>query len=297
MAAQLVAALYHFAPLADIATLQVRLLELCRRERVKGTLLLAHEGINGTIAGPEDGIRRVLAHLRALPGLEALEHKESRAATAPFHRLKVRCKREIVTMGVADIDPVHRVGRYVDAQDWNALIREPDVVLVDVRNDYEVAIGSFDSAIDPGTATFSTFPDWVREQSAPGGVLAGRPRVAMFCTGGIRCEKSTAYLRALGFDDVYHLRGGILKYLETVAPQDSLWHGECFVFDERVAVGHGLQQGSHELCHACGWPIDADDKASAQYEPGISCPHCHDRLDAQRRARLAARHQARQARA
>ncbi len=285
----LVAALYHFASLPDPAALREPLLSLCQRHGVKGTLLLAHEGINGTIAGPEPGLRAVLDHLRALPGLGGLEHKESRTARMPFYRMKVKLKREIVTLGVPGLDPAAMAGRYVDAQAWNALIAEPDVVTVDVRNDYEVAIGSFTGAVNPRTTTFSAFPQWVQEQSRPGGALAGKPRVAMFCTGGIRCEKSTAYLRTQGFDEVYHLRGGILKYLETVPQEQSRWQGECFVFDERVAVGHGLAQGSHRLCRACRWPVSDSDRASALYEEGICCPHCHDTLTAQRRARLAER--------
>lgn len=282
----LVAALYHFVSLPDHADMQEPLLALCLAHDVTGTLLLAHEGINGTIAGPAAGIHAVLDHLRADARLAALEHKESWSEQRPFHRMKVKLKREIVTMGVTDIDPLTMAGQYVEAEDWNALIAQPDVVVVDVRNDYEVAIGTFASAVNPETARFADFPEWVRVQSQPGGVLANAPRVAMFCTGGIRCEKSTAYLKSQGFDQVYHLRGGILKYLETVAPEDSMWQGECFVFDERVAVGHGLQRGEYSLCRSCRMPLGREDRRSPLFEAGVSCHHCHEDLDDERRARL-----------
>ncbi|MCB2000862.1 MAG: rhodanese-related sulfurtransferase, partial [Rhodoferax sp.] len=258
-----------------------------------GTLLLAAEGINGTIAGLPQGVRAVLQWLRSDARMADLEHKESWADTPPFHRMKVRLKAEIVTMHVPGLRPAAMAGRYVPPQAWNALIRQPDVVVVDTRNDYEVAVGSFDGAVDPGTRSFSELPQWVEQQSRPGGLLAERdgkkPRVAMFCTGGIRCEKSTALLRMRGFDEVYHLQGGILKYLETVKPEDSLWQGQCFVFDERVSVGHGLAQGELQLCRSCRRPLDADAMASPLFEEGVSCPHCHDTLDAARRQALAER--------
>lgn len=262
---------------------------LCDSHGIKGTLLLAREGINGTIAGEPMALRTVLAQLRADPRLADLEHKESNAIEMPFYRLKVKLKREIVTMGVPDMDPVRMAGTYVPPQDWNALIDDPEVVVVDVRNDYEVGIGSFDSAIDPHTAHFSDFPEWVRVQSEQGGVLHGKPRVAMFCTGGIRCEKSTSYLRSQGFDEVYHLQGGILKYLETVPEGQSRWHGECFVFDERVAVRHGLEAGEHTSCRACRMPLSIEDRASTLYIEGVSCPHCHAQHSEDKRQRLAER--------
>ena len=278
-----VAALYGFTPFEDPAALQGPLEALCRARRVKGTLLLAREGINGTIAGPDAGIADVLAHIRALPGCAELDVKLSQASAMPFHRLKVRLKREIVTMGVPDIDPRASVGTYVDAQDWNALIADPDTIVIDTRNDYEVAIGTFAGAIDPGTATFRDFPGWFRAHRDE---LLGQgkaPRIAMFCTGGIRCEKSTAFLRQEGIEEVYHLKGGILKYLETVPEEQSLWQGECFVFDERVAVGHGLREGTHTLCRSCRRPLGEADRASPRYEEGVSCAACYDeKTDAQR---------------
>src|SRR5690625_24412 len=286
MNAYLIAALYQFVSLPDFKDLREPLLAVCERNKVTGTLLLAREGINGTIAGPEDGIRAVLDYLRSDPRMAGLEHKESWAQRQPFYRMKVKLKREIVTMGVPDIDPETMAGEYIEPADWNQLISDPDVVVVDVRNDYEVAVGTFRSAINPRTDSFSEFPDWVREQTQPGGVLAGKSKVAMFCTGGIRCEKSTAYLKSRGFDQVYHLQGGILKYLEEMPADRSLWEGECFVFDERVSVKHGLDVGSYELCRACRMPVSPQDKQSPQFEQGISCPHCHDSLTPEKRERL-----------
>lgn len=278
-----VAALYHFARFDAPQDLRAPLLALCRRLGVKGTLLLAREGINGTIAGSEAAIAEVVDHVRALPGCAAIEVKYSPAPAMPFHRMKVRLKREIVTMGQPDIDPLTGVGHYVAAEDWNALISNPDTIVIDTRNDYEVAVGTFAGAIDPRTSSFREFPDWFRAERER---LLGQgkaPRVAMFCTGGIRCEKSTAFLKAEGVEDVYHLQGGILKYLEVVPPELSMWQGECFVFDERVTVGHGLAQGSYGLCRACRRPVSAADQASPLFEEGVSCLACHgERTDAQR---------------
>lgn len=275
MATILTAALYHFATLPDCAALRAPLQALCDAQGVRGLLLLAPEGINGTIAGSEDGVRAVLAHLRGDPRLAALRHKEAWGERMPFYRMRVRLKREIVTLGVPGLDPARHAGTYVKPRDWNALIDDPNVVVVDVRNDYEVGIGSFERAINPHTRQFADFPAWVERESQPGGVLAGQPRVAMFCTGGIRCEKSTALLKARGFAEVYHLEGGILQYLEDVAPQDSRWHGDCFVFDERVSVGHGLAPGHHSLCRACRMPLGEAERASPHYVAGVSCPYCH----------------------
>lgn len=282
----LTAALYKFVDLPDFRAMRAPLLECCNHHGVKGTLLLAEEGINGTIAGSPAGVEAVLDHLRRDPRLADLEHKSSWADGAPFQRMKLRLKREIVTLGVAGVSPVHMAGRYVKPQDWNRLIADPGVVVVDCRNDYEVAIGSFDGAINPHTRSFSELPEWVRRESAPGGLLADRPRVAMFCTGGIRCEKSTAFMRMQGFDEVYHLEGGILKYLETVPAGESSWQGECFVFDERVSVGHGLVPGDHRLCLACGHPTGPDEQASPEFEDGVSCPHCHPHTNEERRDKL-----------
>ena len=277
-----VAALYQFARFNDPAALRAPLLELCRSVGVKGSLLLAPEGINGTIAGPDEGIAAVIAHIRALPGCADLEWKESSAESMPFGRMKVRLKREIVTMGQPEVDPLAAVGRYVEPAAWNALISAPDVAVIDTRNDYEVAIGTFEGAVDPGIATFRDFPAWWEANRAR---FEGK-RIAMFCTGGIRCEKSTSYLIGQGAAEVFHLRGGILKYLEEVPPEDSLWHGECFVFDQRVALGHGLEQGSHAMCHACRRPVSRADRASASFEEGVSCPHCLGEFSDDDRARF-----------
>ncbi|MBB3356631.1 MULTISPECIES: rhodanese-related sulfurtransferase [unclassified Novosphingobium] len=270
-----VAALYQFAPFADPAALRAPLLQLCDEQGVKGTLLLAGEGINGTIAGSAAGIAAVVAHVRSLPHCAGLDVKYSTAATMPFARMKVRLKREIVTMGVDGIDPLASVGTYIDPHDWNALISDPDTIVIDTRNDYEVAVGTFAGAIDPQTRSFREFPAWFRQQRD---ALLGegrQPRVAMFCTGGIRCEKSTAFLKGEGVDAVYHLKGGILNYLEQVPETESRWQGECFVFDERVAIGHGLKPGSHVLCGPCGRPVDAAGQQSPLYRAGVSCPACH----------------------
>ena len=282
----LTAAFYRFAVLDDIEQLRPQLLAQCQAQQVKGNVLLAHEGINGTIAGPEAGVRAVLAWLRADPRLAALVHKEAWATEDPFYRMKVSLKREIVTLGVPDVHAATEAGTYVSPQDWNQLIDDPDVAVVDVRNDYEVAIGSFQGAIDPHTRSFSEFPQWVERNEA---LLRGKSKVAMFCTGGIRCEKSTAYLRQLGFDEVYHLEGGILKYLETVDAKDSRWQGDCFVFDERVSVGHGLQPGDHQLCRSCRRPLDATDRASPLFVEGVSCAHCHGSTTAAQKSAYAER--------
>ena len=282
----LTAAFYRFVVLDDTEQLRPQLLAQCQAQQVKGNVLLAHEGINGTIAGPEAGVRAVLAWLRADPRLAALVHKEAWATEDPFYRMKVSLKREIVTLGVPDVHAATEAGTYVSPQDWNQLIDDPDVAVVDVRNDYEVAIGSFQGAIDPHTRSFSEFPQWVERNEA---LLRGKSKVAMFCTGGIRCEKSTAYLRQLGFENVYHLEGGILKYLETVDAKDSRWQGDCFVFDERVSVGHGLQPGDHQLCRSCRRPLDAADRASPLFVEGVSCAHCHGSTTAAQKSAYAER--------
>jgi UPF0176 protein len=256
-AALTVAALYRFARFDDPAALRAPLLEACEAAAIKGTLLLAREGVNGTIAGSAEGIARVLDHIRALPGCADLDVKYSSAETMPFGRLKVRLKREIVTMGEPDIDPLASVGTYVAPHDWNALISDPETIVIDTRNDYEVAIGTFAGAINPQTRSFREFPAWFRAERER---LLGKgkaPKVAMFCTGGIRCEKSTAFLKSEGVEEVYHLKGGILRYLEDVPAEQSLWQGECFVFDERVALGHGLTTSEHTLCKSCGRAVPA----------------------------------------
>ena len=277
------AALYKFARLDDCEAVRGALAPLCRSAGVKGTLLLAPEGVNGTIAGCDEAIDRVLAFIRELPGFADLDVKYSAAETMPFYRMKVRVKREIVTMGEPKADPLAGTGHYVSPQDWNALISDPDTILIDTRNDYEVAIGSFAGAIDPKTRSFRDFPAWFRAERDRLLESGGPKKVAMFCTGGIRCEKSTALLKAEGIEQVYHLHGGILKYLETIPADQSLWQGECFVFDERVAVGHGLETGTHELCRACRRPVSPQDRASPLYVAGASCPACHaQRTEAQR---------------
>lgn len=285
----LTAALYQFVSLPDFADLRDPLQACCEANQVQGTLLLAHEGINGTIAGPEAGVRAVLAHLRADPRLAALPHKESWSDKPPFSRMKVKLKQEIVTLRVPGLDPTRTVGQYVKPQDWNALLADPDVLLIDTRNDYEVAIGTFAGAVDPRIKKFTDLPAWLDAQPQLQGEAGKKTKVAMFCTGGIRCEKSTALLKMRGFDEVYHLEGGILKYLEEVPPEHSTWQGDCFVFDERVSVGHGLQPGPHELCRSCRWPLSEADKASPHYVKGVSCAHCHDQRTPEQKAHLAER--------
>ena len=285
-----IAALYQFARFDDPKALRAPLLALCEENGVRGTLLLAREGINGTIAGTDTGVEAVLDHIRTLPGCNAIEVKESRAEGLPFHRTKVRLKKEIVTMGQPDLDPLAGVGTYVAPEDWNALISDPDTILIDTRNDYEVQIGSFEGAIDPQTTSFREFPEWFRAKRAELEAEGRSPKIAMFCTGGIRCEKSTAFARAEGVEDVFHLKGGILNYLEHVPEDESLWRGECFVFDERVSVGHGLAPGDHGLCRACRRPLDHDDMAHAHYVEGVSCPRCYPERSDEQRARYAERH-------
>ncbi|MDE0851282.1 rhodanese-related sulfurtransferase [Yoonia sp.] len=268
----IVAALYHFTRFPDPALLRGPLLDCCQNHKIGGTLLLAHEGVNGTIAGTRVGIDAVLDHLRALPGCITLEHKESLSETPPFNRMKVRLKREIVTMGQPDVDPIAGTGHYVAPSDWNALITSPDVAVIDTRNDYEVGIGTFNRAIDPETKSFGEFPAWWEANKD----RFHNKKIAMFCTGGIRCEKSTNYLIGQGVEDVYHLKGGILKYLEEVPQEDSTWDGECFVFDARVSVGHGLKEGAHLLCYACRRPILPADHEHQAFEEGVSCHQCVD---------------------
>ncbi len=280
-----VSALYHFVRLENFESLKPALLQCLLDHEVKGTLLLANEGINGTIAGTREGIDAVMAHLRKDERLAGVKTKESYTDELPFYRSKVKLKKEIVTMGVEGIDPNHVVGTYVKPKDWNDLIRDPDVVVVDTRNDYEYQIGTFENAINPNTETFREFPEYVANNLDP----KKHKKVAMFCTGGIRCEKSTAYLKEQGFEDVYHLEGGILKYLEEVPTNETKWQGECFVFDNRVAVNHDLEKGSYDQCYACRYPITEADKASEQYQKGVSCPHCFDQTTAEQRAQFAER--------
>lgn len=283
----IVAALYKFTPMQDRPALQQRLKQICTEQSVYGTLLLADEGINGTICAPsQENMDVILSTLRALPGLEDLEVKFSTASLRPFRRMKVRLKKEIVTFRQPQADPTKLVGTYVEPEDWNALISDPDVIVLDTRNDYEVEIGTFKNAIDPKTKEFTQFPDFVKKNLNP----EKNKKVAMFCTGGIRCEKASSYMLAEGFQEVYHLKGGILKYLETVPEEKSLWDGECYVFDHRVSVGHGLKEGHYDYCFGCGFPIDEQDKSDPAYEEGISCKRCINDLTPEKRQALADRH-------
>ena len=271
----LTAAFYLFVELPDCAALQAPLLARCEALQIKGLILLAHEGINGTVTGAPDNIAALLEFLRADPRLQALEHKASWSDKPPFRRMRVRVKREIVTLGVPGINPAKQAGTYVKPQHWNALISRPDVVVVDTRNTYEVELGTFQGAKNPQITSFAELPGWVNDAPSMQPDNGKRPVVAMFCTGGIRCEKSTALLRQQGFTEVYHLQGGILKYLEVVPPEDSLWQGECFVFDERVSVGHGLQAGPHQLCRCCRQPLPEGALDAPEFELGVSCPRCY----------------------
>jgi UPF0176 protein len=280
-----VCALYKFVKLHDYPNIRQPLLKVMNDNAIVGTLLLAHEGINGTVAGSREAIDTLLDWLNQDPRFNPIEFKESVTDICPFKRTKVKLKKEIVTMGVENIDPTQVVGTYVDPKQWNQLISDPEVLLIDTRNDYEVQVGTFKNAVNPHTETFREFPEYVKQHLDP----RKHKKVAMFCTGGIRCEKSTAYLKEQGFEEVYHLKGGILKYLEEVPKEQSLWQGECFVFDDRVTVNHDLQRGGYDQCHACRLPITEADKQSELYEPGVSCPHCFDKTTPEQKERYAQR--------
>lgn len=285
----LTAALYKFVSLPDFKDLQAPILAACLKNNINGTLLLAEEGINGTVAGLPQDIHHLLQFLRTDPifnnRFADLEHKESYAPKHPFYRMKVKLKKEIVTLGVPGVSPTNKVGTYVKPEDWNTLISDPEVILIDTRNDYEVDIGTFKGAIDPETTTFREFPDYVAKHFDK----TKHKKVAMFCTGGIRCEKASSYMLDQGFEEVYHLQGGILKYLETVPEAESMWQGECFVFDQRVAVKHNLEVGEFDQCYACRHPLSPAEMQSPQYTAGISCPYCYDKISADKRARLTER--------
>jgi UPF0176 protein len=278
----IVAALYKFVHLPDFRELRLPLLEQCRKNSIKGTFLLAEEGINGTIAGSRNEIDTVLNYLRSDARLSNIEHKESQNDHMPFYRMKVKQKKEIVTMGRPDIDPRQKSGKRASTKEWNALLVDPEVLIIDTRNQYEYEIGTFRNAISPNTSTFSDFPEYAGKKLDPD----KHKKIAMFCTGGIRCEKATSYLLKQGFNEVYHLNGGILKYLEEVKPEENLWQGECFVFDGRVAVNKNLEKGTHEMCYSCRMPVSTEDRRSPEYEQGISCPRCLDTLTAEKRASL-----------
>ena len=273
----LTTAMYHFVSIPRFECLREPLLSFCLSKEIKGTLLLADEGINGTLAGSEKSILALLHYLKNDPIFEGnfknLAHTESWSDKHPFYRMKVKLKKEIVTLGVPGVSPTKLVGTYVKPQDWNSIISDPEVILIDTRNDYEYAIGTFKNAVNPKTNTFREFPEYVKTYFDP----KKYKKVAMFCTGGIRCEKASSYMMSEGFDEVFHLEGGILKYLEEVKPEESLWQGECFVFDQRVAIKHGLEVGNYDQCYACRYPLSAEDMQSDKYTPGISCPHCFNK--------------------
>ena len=280
-----VAALYHFTSLLDYKNLKSPLSDMCELLEIKGTILLASEGINGTVAGTDIAVIQLIEYLRNDKRLKNLEYKLSKSREMPFYRMKVRLKKEIVTMGVAGVDPNRVVGTYVEPKNWNNLINDPDVILIDTRNDYEVEIGSFKGAINPDTSNFREFPAWVQDNREK----LENKKIAMFCTGGIRCEKASSYMKENGFNDVYHLKGGILKYLETQPQKGSLWKGDCFVFDQRVAVKHALKESDYDQCFACRYPITIEDKNSPKYTKGISCPKCHDSLTKEKQESFAER--------
>ncbi|MEE9190022.1 MAG: rhodanese-related sulfurtransferase [Candidatus Neomarinimicrobiota bacterium] len=265
-----VAAMYKFVHLPDFRVLREKLVQVCEKQSLKGTLLLAEEGINGTVAGGREGIDNLLCFLKQDSRFSDLEHKESFVSQMPFYRMKVRLKKEIVTMGIPDTDPNQLNGAKVDYKEWNELISDPDVLVIDTRNEYECEIGTFKNAISPNTKTFREFPEFVNNELGSD----KNKKIAMFCTGGIRCEKATNYLLKQGYEDVYHLNGGILKYLEEVKQEENLWQGDCFVFDGRVAVDKNLEQGNYEQCFACRMPLSKEELQSEEYEKGISCPNC-----------------------
>ena len=287
---EVVAAFYHFTALQDIAAIKPVLEQVCRNAGICGTILLAREGINGTVSASQSGIQKLFSWFARQDAFSAIQAKFSFAEKPAFHRMKVRLKKEIVTMGEPDIDPRGCVGTYVKPQDWNALIADPDTLVIDTRNDYEVAIGSFAGAVNPKTTAFREFPGWVKDHLDVLPDNQKPKKIAMFCTGGIRCEKATSYLVDKGYDNVFHLEGGILKYLETMPADDSTWQGDCFVFDQRVSVKHGLAPGDYDMCHACRMPLTADEMQLPQYEPGVSCPKCHGTRETNELERFRERH-------
>lgn len=281
-----VVALYHFVHFPEPKLVRDPLFNFCASHNIKGTILLAHEGINGTVAGSAEAISALSKYLNNIDGCDGMEIKYSSALEPPFRRLKVKIKPEIVTMGVDGINPSQHAGRYVDPSEWNDLISDPDTLVIDTRNDYEIAIGSFKGAISPNTTNFREFPQWLEQQKIEWEKQGKSPKLAMFCTGGIRCEKSTAFAKKIGLNEVYHLKGGILRYLENVPSDDSLWEGDCFVFDDRVAVSHGLTLTDYQLCHACRMPLTPEEKDHVDYRAGVSCPHCINQISDDRRRRF-----------
>lgn len=286
-----VSAFYKFADFPDYAEHRDPLLKRAETLGLRGSVLLASEGINGTLAGEPDALNAFLEDLRADPRFAEMELKHSFAATPPFRRIKVRLKKEIVTLGEPSVDPKSAVGQYVEPSEWNALIGDPGIALVDTRNAYETEVGMFEGAIDPGTDDFREFPAYVARELDP----EKHPKVAMYCTGGIRCEKATNLLLQRGFKEVYHLKGGILNYLEKVPAEESLWRGECFVFDRRVTVDHSLRPGQYTLCDGCDRPLTPEDRASPLYREGVHCAACRDQLTPEKQARLEERQRQRSA--
>jgi UPF0176 protein len=281
-----VAAFYRFVALNDLPKLQAALKRVCEDNDICGTILIAPEGVNGTIAGVGAKLDAIIDALDAQTGIKSGELKYSTSTGKPFLRMKVRIKKEIITMAAPEANPTIKVGAYVEPEDWNALLADPDVTVIDTRNDYETAVGIFKGAIDPGIQKFTDFKTFVAEKMDP----AKQKKIAMFCTGGIRCEKASSYMLAHGFEEVYHLKGGILKYLETIPADQSQWDGECFVFDRRVAVGHGLTEGNHDICYGCRFPLKPGDKQTPEYEEGVSCPRCHADLTPHKAESLRMRH-------
>ena len=277
-------AFYQFVSLKNIDQLQAFILKFCKKNSIKGTILLASEGINGTISGDEKKIQKFIEFIKEdsffKNNFKNLEHKESWASKNPFYRMKVRLKKEIVALGVEGVSPAKMVGQYVNPEDWNALIKDPNTIVIDTRNNYEVDIGTFKNSINPHTDSFREFPTFVKKNLKDN----KQKKVAMFCTGGIRCEKATSLMLEKGFEDVYHLKGGILKYLENIPKEKSLWEGECFVFDQRVAVTHGLDEGQYDQCYACRHPLSPEELESDQYSKGISCPYCFNKLSDKKKA-------------
>lgn len=278
-------ALYQFVRIDRPASLQGELLSLCKKLSIKGTILLGTEGINGTVSGSAQSIQALRDYFKASPYFSDLVAKLSYADDHPFYRMKVKLKQEIVTIGQACANPLKQVGTYIEPKAWNDLISDPEVILLDTRNDYEVEVGTFKNALDPKTTNFREFPDYVEKNLDP----KKHKKIAMFCTGGIRCEKASSYMLAQGFEEVYHLKGGILQYLEDVPADQSLWEGECFVFDNRVTVNHDLAPGKYAMCHACRHPISPEEMESPLYIKDISCPRCHDTQSEVNRERAAER--------
>ena len=283
-----IAALYKFFSISKPELLQNKIRDRFKQLKIKGTILVGHEGINGTISGVDLAIDAAIDFLKKINGCSKLDVKYSESYEDPFIRLKIKLKQEIVTIGDTSIDPNKIVGNYVSPDEWNLLIQDEDTIVIDTRNNYEYSIGTFKNAINPNTQKFREFPDWVEKNNFSDEDKKSK-RVAMFCTGGIRCEKASSFMKDYGFAEVYHLKGGILKYLEDMPQENSLWEGECFVFDDRVSVNHNLQPGSYDMCHGCRMPITDQDKDSSKYIKGVACPNCFDKTTEEQKARYMSR--------